>query len=73
MAKLTIQISDELAGRLEPVQNRLPELLWRLVDIEPGQTTQQPQVSTEAINIPEVYQEVLDFFMKLASSKMTSS
>ena len=29
MAELTIQISDELARRLEPLQNRLPELLWQ--------------------------------------------
>jgi hypothetical protein len=64
VAKLTIQIPDELAQRLEPLQNRLPELLWRLLDIEPGQTTQQPLVSAETINIPEVYQEVLDFLLK---------
>ncbi|MBH8577050.1 hypothetical protein I8752_29520 [Nostocaceae cyanobacterium CENA369] len=64
MAKLTIQIPDELAQRLEPLQNRLPELLWRLLDIEPGQTAQQPQVSAETINIPEVYIEVLDFLLK---------
>lgn len=64
MAKLTIQIPDELAQRLEPLQNRLPKLLWRLLDIEPGQTAQQPQVSAETINIPEVYIEVLDFLLK---------
>ncbi|MDM9383489.1 hypothetical protein QUB80_22640 [Chlorogloeopsis sp. ULAP01] len=64
MAKLTIQIPDELAQRLEPLQNRLPELLWRLLDTEPGQTTQQPLVSAETINIPEIYQEVLDFLLK---------
>jgi hypothetical protein len=27
MATITIQIPDELAQRLEPLQNRLPELL----------------------------------------------
>ena len=32
MAELTIQISDELAQRLEPLQNQLPELLWQLLD-----------------------------------------
>jgi hypothetical protein len=64
VAKLTIQIPDELAERLEPLQNRLPELLWRLLDIEPRQTTEQPLANAETINIPEVYQEVLDFLIK---------
>ncbi|MBD2459386.1 hypothetical protein H6G80_35855 [Nostoc sp. FACHB-87] len=64
MAQLTIQIPDELAQRLEPLQSRLPELLWRLLDTEPGETTQQPSVRAETINIPEVYQEVLDFLLK---------
>ncbi|MCG6138809.1 MAG: hypothetical protein MET45_30165 [Nostoc sp. LLA-1] len=64
MAQLTIQIPDELAGRLEPLQSRLPELLWRLLDSDPTQTTQQSQVNTVTGEIPEVYQEVLDFLIK---------
>ncbi|WP_017653111.1 hypothetical protein [Fortiea contorta] len=64
MAKLTIQIPDELAQRLEPLQHQLPELLWRLVDIEVGQTMEQPTANVETINIPEVYLEVLDFLIK---------
>lgn len=64
MAKLTIQIPDELAQRLEPLQHRLPELLWRLLDIDSGQTTEQSPANVEKINIPEVYLEVLDFLIK---------
>ncbi|RCJ39614.1 hypothetical protein A6770_38535 [Nostoc minutum NIES-26] len=64
MAKLTIQIPDELAQRLEPLQNRLPELLWRLLDVEPRQTTQQPLLNAETVDIPAVYIEVLDFLIK---------
>ncbi|WP_414546418.1 hypothetical protein [Nostoc sp. CCY0012] len=64
VAQLTIQIPDELAGRLEPLQSRLPELLWRLLDSDPTQTTQQSQVNTVTGEIAEVYQEVLDFLIK---------
>jgi hypothetical protein len=64
VAKLTIEIPDELVGRLEPLQNRLPGLLWRLLDIEPMQTMQQPPSSAETIEIPAVYLEVLDFLIK---------
>jgi hypothetical protein len=63
MAELTIQISDELAQRLEPLQNRLPELLWRLLDIDNLQTNSQPTIQAEAIDIAAVYQEVLDFLI----------
>ncbi|BAY79458.1 hypothetical protein NIES25_59430 (plasmid) [Nostoc linckia NIES-25] len=64
MAKVTIQIPDDLAQRLEPLQNRLPELLQRVLDIENMQTTAQPKVKTETIDIPAVYQEVLEFLIK---------
>lgn len=62
MAELTIQISDELAQRLEPLRNRLPELLWQLSDT----TTliNQPIVKNQTSDIPAVYQEVLDFLIK---------
>ncbi|MFN6565145.1 MAG: hypothetical protein RMY28_035835 [Nostoc sp. ChiSLP01] len=63
MAQLTIQIPDDLAQRLEPLQNRLPELLRRVLDIENMQTA-QPKVKTETIDIPAVYQEVLEFLIK---------
>ncbi len=64
MAELTIQISDELAQRLEPLQNRLPELLWRLLDVANLPINSQPKVKTETTDIPAVYQEVLDFLIK---------
>ncbi|HAX80344.1 MAG TPA: hypothetical protein DCY88_32040 [Cyanobacteria bacterium UBA11372] len=64
MAELTIQISDELAQRLAPLQNRLPELLWRLLEVVNLQTTSGPTVKTEITDIPAVYQEVIDFLIK---------
>jgi hypothetical protein len=64
MAELTIQISDELAQRLEPLQNRLPELLWQLLDVANLPINSQPTIKTETTDIPTVYQEVLDFLIK---------
>ena len=64
MAELTIQIPDELAQRLKPLQNRLPELLWRLLDFENLPSVSQSKLKTETTNIPAVYQEVLDFLIK---------
>ncbi len=63
MAELTIQIPDELAKRLEPLQNRLPELLWRLLDVA-SLPQVQPTVLAETTDIPAVYQEVIDFLIK---------
>ncbi len=62
MATITLQIPDELAQRLEPFQNRLPELLWQLLDKNP--TTIEPEINTNGGDIPAVYQEVLDFLIK---------
>jgi hypothetical protein len=67
MAELTIQISDELAQRLEPLQNRLPELLWQLLDVA-NLPTNQPIVESQTTEIPTVYQEVLDFLIKRPTS-----
>lgn len=67
MAELTIQISDELARRLEPLQNRLPELLWQLLDAA-NLPTNQPIVQSQTTDIPAVYQEVLDFLIKRPTS-----
>jgi hypothetical protein len=64
VAKLTIQIPDELAHRLEPLQSRLPQLLWLLLDADVQQTSEQPKVNTQTVEISEVYQEVLDFLIK---------
>ena len=67
MAELTIQISDELAQRLEPLQNQLPELLWQLLDAA-NLPTNQPIVPRQTTDIPAVYQEVLDFLIKRPTS-----
>jgi hypothetical protein len=64
VAKLTIEIPDELARRLEPIQHRIPELLWRLLDSDPKQTGEQSKVNTATVEIPEVYLEVLDLLIK---------
>ncbi|MBE9087324.1 hypothetical protein IQ278_35445 [Tolypothrix sp. LEGE 11397] len=64
MAKLTIEIPDELVRRLEPLQSRLPELLWRLLDSDPKQTTEQSKVNIGTVEIAKVYLEVLDFLIK---------
>ncbi len=55
MAELTIQIPDELAQRLETLQNCLPELLWRLLDVANLPTNSQSKVKTETTDIPAVY------------------
>ena len=64
MAELTIQIPDELAQLLEPWQNRLPELLWQLLDVASLPTNYQRTVLAETTDITAVYQEVLDFLIK---------
>ena len=64
MATITLQIPDELAQRLEPLQNRLPELLWQLLESTKNSITIEPEITTMSGDIPAVYQEVLDFLIK---------
>lgn len=64
MAELTIQIPDELAERLEPLQSRLTELLWLLLDSNLNPIQEQSKLNAGTVEIPEVYQEVLDFLIK---------
>ncbi|XZN91698.1 MAG: hypothetical protein ACM65M_02110 [Microcoleus sp.] len=64
MATITLEIPDELAQRLEPLQNRLPELLWQILEITKNPTTIEPEINTHSGDIPAVYQEVLDFLIK---------
>jgi hypothetical protein len=64
MATITLQIPDELAQRLEPFQNRLPELLWQILELSKNPTTIEPEINTHSGDIPAVYQEVLDFLIK---------
>ena len=64
MAIITLQIPHELAQRLEPLQNRLPELLWQLLELTKKPTTIEQEITTHSGDIPTVYQEVLDFLIK---------
>lgn len=58
MAKLTIQISDELASRLEPLGERLPQLLAQLLE------TTDKRAEVPVTGTTSVYTEVLDFLIK---------
>ncbi|NJN92111.1 MAG: hypothetical protein HC878_18260, partial [Leptolyngbyaceae cyanobacterium SL_5_14] len=57
MAELTIQIPDDLAERLKPLQNRLPELLSQLLN----PTDLSPASTVSLREMPQAYLEVLDF------------
>ena len=65
MAELTIQVPDELAQRLEPYRNRLPERLTHAVEnILPSTSSTDllPSVANPT-NAPVAYAEVLDFLV----------
>jgi hypothetical protein len=65
MAELTIQVPDELAQRLEPFRDRLPELLSRAVEtILPSISSADllPSVASPT-DAPLTYAEVLDFLI----------
>ena len=65
MAELTIQVPDELAQRLEPFRDRLPELLTRAVEtILPSTSSSDllPSVANPT-DAPIAYAEVLDFLI----------
>ncbi|WP_013325763.1 hypothetical protein [Gloeothece verrucosa] len=57
MAELTIQISDELASRLEPLRERLPQLLAQLLE------TTDRSAEVTVTDTSSVYAEVLDFLL----------
>jgi hypothetical protein len=63
MAELTIQISDELAQRLEPLRNRLPELLGQLLDATNPSSASLAIATANLQEIPQAYLEVLDFLV----------
>jgi hypothetical protein len=65
MAELTIQVPDELAQRLEPLRDRLPELLQHLVETVPPRIPLPNQISsvTSPTDAPIAYTEVLDFLI----------
>ena len=69
MAELTIQIPDELAERLEPLRNRLPELLSQLVSTSSSSSASLAIASTELQQLPQAYVEVLDFLVTCPTSQ----
>lgn len=64
MAQLTIQISDELATRLEPLRERLPELLAQLLETQSKSASTLLERTAFATEHPPVYAEVLDFLIQ---------
>lgn len=64
MAQLTIQIPDELASRLEPLRDRLPELLIQLIETSSKTPSTVPERLASITELPSVYGEVLDFLIK---------
>ena len=65
MAELNIQVPDELAQRLEPFRNRLPELLTRLIETIPHSMSPADSLLsiTKPTTTPLAYAEVLDFLI----------
>lgn len=65
MAELTIQVPDELAQRLEPFRDRLPELLTRVVETILPSTASADLLPSVAnlTDAPVAYAEVLDFLI----------
>lgn len=63
MAELTIQIPDELAERLEPLRNCLPELLSQLVNAGTSATASLELPTANLPETPQAYLEVLDFLV----------
>ena len=67
MAELTIQVSDEMARQLEPLQERIPELLKRLIEtVSPDRPKAEGPFSNENITksaAPPAYSEVIDFLI----------
>lgn len=60
---LTIQIPDELAQRLEPFRDRLPELLSQLLDSANPASASLAIATANLQDIPQAYLEVLDFLI----------
>ena len=65
MAEFTISIPDTLAQRLEPLQDRLPELLSQLVEVLSPSTISPDRLSLAAqpTDATLAYEEVLEFLL----------
>ncbi|MBC7880461.1 MAG: hypothetical protein H7Y37_03945 [Anaerolineae bacterium] len=71
MAQLTIEISDDLAQRLAPFQNQLPELFARLIAMTLPDEHASPAGLPVAhfAELPSMYSEVLDFLVTRPTSE----
>ncbi|WP_404789849.1 hypothetical protein [Altericista sp. CCNU0014] len=70
MVQITIEVSDELAQRLEPFQDRLSQLFTRLISATlPGMTASELGLPVAAVEPPPTYQEVLDFLVSQPTSE----
>jgi hypothetical protein len=71
MAQLTIEISDDLAQRLAPFQNQLPELFARLIaTILLDKHASPPGLPVAHFaELPPIYVEVLDFLVTRPTSE----
>jgi hypothetical protein len=69
MVQITIEVSDELAQRLEPFQGQLSQLFTRLVSATlPGMTDSELGLTAVVVEPPTTYQEVLDFLVSQPTS-----
>jgi hypothetical protein len=62
MVELTIQVPNEVARRLEPIRDRLPELLSQIAQALPPFLDPLPAVATPA-DAPSAYAEVIEFLV----------
>jgi len=63
MAELTLDVSDELMQRLQPLQDRLPALLALLVGAISSQAEAVPLSEAHGTEASLAYAEVLDFLL----------
>ena len=63
MAKLTLDVPDELMQQLQPLRDRLPELLTLLVRAIPSKAEAAPLSGAGVTETPLAYAEVLDFLL----------
>ncbi|MEE3715899.1 hypothetical protein V2H45_03965 [Tumidithrix elongata RA019] len=75
MAQLTIEIPDELAQRLAPFQNQLPELFTRLIATTlPDESLSGIDLSvSQGADVSPTYLEVLDFLINRPTSEQIAT
>ncbi len=62
MVELTVQVSDEVATRLEPIRQNLPALLQQIASAVPSDTASD-RPRTGSTTATPVYNEILSFLM----------